>query len=268
MMRTTLKLMLVLLTSGPMLLVTGCSDNRSAQQKALDESLTRAEQLREKGPWDKPAPPPTAAAASGAATGDAVTSDATVPTTGTFVVKVESSTGDYKIEFHRAWAPIGAERFYHLVRDGFYDECRYFRVMPDFMVQFGINGDPAVQSKWDLPVKDDAVIEHNRQGYVTFATSGPNSRTTQIFINLVDNFFLDGQGFAPFGKVIEGMSSVDAINSRHRESPDQGRITSEGNAYLNKDFPELDYVKKMTLESESAPSIDAGTMQKSPEEAP
>ncbi len=240
-----------------MLSAAGCSDNRSAQQKALDESLARAQQLREKANWDTPKPPPAATAV-----------DATVPQTGTFVVKVESSTGDYKIEVHREWAPIGAERFYQLVKDGFYDDCRYFRVMPDFMVQFGISGDPAVQSKWDLPLKDDAVNEHNRKGYVTFATSGPNSRTTQVFVNFVDNFSLDGQGFAPFGKVIEGMSNVESINSKYRESPNQGRITAEGNAYLKKTFPDLDYVKKMTLEGESAPSIDVEAEQKSPGEAP
>ena len=119
------------------------------------------------------------------------------------------------------------------------------------MVQFGMHGDPAVHQQWDRNIKDDSVTQSNKRSYVTFATSGPDSRTTQIFINFNDNSSLDGQGFAPFGKVIEGMENVDAIDSKYGESPDQGSIKGSGNAYLQQSFPDLDYVKKMSIVSES-----------------
>ena len=115
------------------------------------------------------------------------------------------------------------------------------------MVQFGINGNPATQNKWRVNLLDDPVRKSNKRGYITFATSGENSRTTQVFINFKDNSFLDGQGFSPFGEVIEGMQNVDAIYSGYGERPDQGAIQSEGNAYLSRSFPELDYIKKATL---------------------
>jgi peptidyl-prolyl cis-trans isomerase A (cyclophilin A) len=152
------------------------------------------------------------------------------------------------IEVNREWAPVGADRFHELVSKGFFDECRFFRVVPDFMVQFGINGDPAVQKEWrDARVKDDKVTQSNKRGYITFATSGPNSRTSQVFINFKDNSFLDRQGFAPFGKVVEGMDVVDKINAEYGESPDQFSIQSKGNEYLKKEFPKLDYIKKATV---------------------
>ena len=119
------------------------------------------------------------------------------------------------------------------------------------MVQFGMNGDPSMQQQWDRNIDDDTVTQSNKRSYVTFATSGPNSRTTQLFINFGDNASLDGQGFAPFGKVIEGMEHVDAINAEYGESPQQGSIKSNGNAYLNQEFPKLDYIKKMSIVSET-----------------
>lgn len=173
--------------------------------------------------------------------------DSTTPET--FRVKFETTKGDFVVEVTSAWAPFGATRFHRLVKEGFYDGCGFFRVMPEFMVQFGINGDPQVQAQWrDAPIPDDPVTQSNKPGYVTFATSGPNSRTTQIFINYDDdNSRLDSQGFAPFGRVIEGMETVKAINCEYRELPDQNRIQSEGNAYLKKAFPNLDYVNKATI---------------------
>jgi peptidyl-prolyl cis-trans isomerase A (cyclophilin A) len=167
----------------------------------------------------------------------------------TFKVKFDSSVGPFVVEVHRAWAPNAADHFYTLVKNGFYDEARFFRVVPNFMVQFGINADPAVQAKFKGTIKDDPVKQSNKKGYVTFAqTSAPNSRSTQIFINFKDNGFLDSQRFAPFGEVTSGMDNVEKITSQYGEKPNQGSIQAEGNAYLKAQFPKLDYVKKATIE--------------------
>jgi peptidyl-prolyl cis-trans isomerase A (cyclophilin A) len=167
----------------------------------------------------------------------------------TYKVKFDSTAGPFVVEVHRAWAPNAADHFYTLVKNGFYDEARFFRVVPNFMVQFGIAGDPAVQAKFKSTIKDDPVKESNKKGYVTFAqTSAPDSRSTQIFVNYKDNSFLDSQRFAPFGQVVSGMDAVEKINADSGEKPNQGMIQSQGNAYLKKDFPKLDYVKKATIE--------------------
>ena len=166
-----------------------------------------------------------------------------------FKVKFDSSAGPFVVEVHRAWAPNAADHFYALVKAGFYDEARFFRVVPNFMVQFGLAGDPAMQVKFKESIKDDPVKESNKRGYVTFAqTSAPNSRSTQIFVNFKDNSFLDSQRFAPFGEVISGMDAVDKITAEYGEKPNQGSITSQGNVYLKASFPKLDYVKKATIE--------------------
>ena len=167
----------------------------------------------------------------------------------TFKAKFETTAGDFVIEVTREWSPNGADRFYQLVSSGLYDECKFFRVVPKFMVQFGINGDPKVAAKWkEANIKDDPVVKSNKRGFVTFAKSGlPNSRTSQIFISYGDNSFLDSQGFSPFGKVVEGMDVVDKINSQYGEKPDQMQIQSRGNDYLNDKFPKLDGVKKATI---------------------
>lgn len=167
----------------------------------------------------------------------------------TYMVKFDTTKGDVLVQVTREWAPRGADRFYNLVKNGFYDEARFFRVVPNFMVQFGLNADAAVNKLWwDEHIKDDPVTRTNRKGAIVFATSGPNKRTTQIFINLKANAFLDGQGFSPFGSVIEGMDLVDGLNARYGERPDQSMILSQGNAYLSTQFPELDYIKKATIE--------------------
>jgi peptidyl-prolyl cis-trans isomerase A (cyclophilin A) len=166
-----------------------------------------------------------------------------------YKAKFDTSKGAFVIEVHRDWAPKGADRFYNLVKNGFFDDTRFFRVVPDFMVQFGLNGDPAIQRNWaNANIQDDPKNQSNKKGFVTFATRGPNTRTTQIFINYKDNGFLDAQGFTPFGQVISGMDVVEKITSQYGEKPNQGMIQSEGNAYLNKDFPKLDFVKKATIE--------------------
>jgi peptidyl-prolyl cis-trans isomerase A (cyclophilin A) len=172
-----------------------------------------------------------------------------------YKVKFDTSKGIVVIQVNRDWAPNGADRFYNLVKNGFYDNTRFFRVISGFMVQFGINGDPKLSPAWrNAKIPDDAVKQSNKRGNITFATSGPNSRTTQVFINFRDNAGLDGQGFAPFGQVVSGMDVVDKLHAGYGEGapsgrgPEQGRVQSEGNAYLTKDFPQLDFIKKASIE--------------------
>ena len=164
-----------------------------------------------------------------------------------YKVLLQTSRGDVTIEVIRDWAPRGADRFYTLVKDGFYDGAEFFRVIrsPEpFMAQFGINGDPKVTEKWaNSNLQDDPVTQHNTRGMVSFATAGPNTRTTQLFINYGDNSRLDATGFSPFGRVMSGMEVVDQFYADYGEDPDQSRIESEGNMYLKKEFPKLDYIK-------------------------
>jgi len=169
-----------------------------------------------------------------------------------YKARLVTSAGTFVIDVHRDWAPLGADRFYNLVKNGFYDDVRFFRVLDKFMAQFGMNGDPSIQQAWsNANFKDDPPKQSNKRGYVTFAkASAPNSRSTQVFINFIDNDFLDPQGFAPFGQVVEGMDVVDKLYSGYGRDnvPDQGKITTQGNAYLAKEYPKLDYIKKATVE--------------------
>jgi peptidyl-prolyl cis-trans isomerase A (cyclophilin A) len=171
-----------------------------------------------------------------------------------YKARFDTSKGVFVIDVRREWAPVGADRFYNLVKNGFYDENRFFRVISGFMVQFGINGNPQVSTPWrNAQIKDDPVKQSNKRGFITFATSGPNSRTTQVFINFGDNARLDGMGFASFGQVSSGMNVVDQLYADYGEGapsgrgPNQGRIQGEGNAYLTRDFPNLDFVRKATI---------------------
>jgi peptidyl-prolyl cis-trans isomerase A (cyclophilin A) len=167
----------------------------------------------------------------------------------TFRARFTTSKGPFVVEVHRDWAPNGADRFYELVKSGFFDQNRFFRVVPNFVVQWGIQGDPAVQANWrNKTIPDDPVRESNHRGYITFATSGPNTRTTQLFINLADNPSLDAQGFAPFGLVITGMNVVEGLYSGYGEMPDQNQIQTQGNAYLQSQFPQLDYIQTARVE--------------------
>jgi peptidyl-prolyl cis-trans isomerase A (cyclophilin A) len=177
------------------------------------------------------------------------------PAPAQYKAKFDTTKGVFVLDVHRNWAPNGADRFYNLVKNGFYDNVRFFRVISGFMVQFGISGDPKIAAPWrDAKIKDDPVIQSNRRGYITYAMAGPNTRTTQVFINFGENGSLDSQGFSPFGRVIQGMEVVDKLNAEYGEGaprgrgPDQTRVQMEGNAYLTKDFANLDYVRKATIE--------------------
>jgi peptidyl-prolyl cis-trans isomerase A (cyclophilin A) len=167
----------------------------------------------------------------------------------TYTVNLNTTKGLIVILVHRDWAPIAADRFYNLVKNGFYDEARFFRVVPNFMVQFGMNANPAVTKAWSgATMKDEPTKQGNKKGYVTFARTGaPNSRGTQLFINYKDNNFLDAQGFAAFGEVTKGMDIAEGITAQYGEKPNQGEITASGNAYLTKEFPKLDYIKTATI---------------------
>jgi peptidyl-prolyl cis-trans isomerase A (cyclophilin A) len=166
----------------------------------------------------------------------------------TYRARFETSAGSFTVEVTRALAPRGADRFYNLVRHGFFDGTRFFRVVPGFVVQFGLSGDAAISAKWrPATIPDDPVRAHNTRTTLVFATAGPNTRTTQMFINYRDNLNLDGMGFAPVGRVVEGMDAVDHIYSGYGEQPDQGMIEARGNAYLASQFPRLDSITRAVI---------------------
>jgi peptidyl-prolyl cis-trans isomerase A (cyclophilin A) len=176
------------------------------------------------------------------------------PAPDTYTAQFDTSKGTFVVEVTRAWAPYGADRFYDLVQQHFYDDARFFRVLKGFVVQFGINKDPDVETRWrNNVIPDDPVRQTNARGTITFATSGPNTRTTQLFINLADNSRLDQSGFSPFGKVVQGMEVVDQLYSGYGEGepqgegPNQEKIEARGNEYLNADFPRLDYIKTVRI---------------------
>jgi peptidyl-prolyl cis-trans isomerase A (cyclophilin A) len=174
----------------------------------------------------------------------------------TFKVKFETSKGDFVVQVTREWSPNGADRFYNLVKHGFYDDVRFFRVISGFMAQFGIHGDPAIQKNWrEANIQDDKVVKSNTRGMITYAKTGaPNSRSTQLFINFGNNATLDRQGFSPFGQVVTGMDVVDKLYAGYGEGapngkgPNQMEIQSQGNAYLAKSFPNLDYIKTARIQ--------------------
>jgi peptidyl-prolyl cis-trans isomerase A (cyclophilin A) len=198
---------------------------------------------------DKGAPPENARAALT----DPSLAKETAPAT--FKVKFATTKGDFVVEVHRDWAPKGADRFYNLVRIGYFSDVAFFRVVKSFMVQFGIHGDSTVNNAWrNARIDDDPASGHsNARGMITFATSGKDSRTTQLFINYKDNAQLDGMGFTPFGQVVTGMDVVDAIEGMYGEGAPMGQgpaqmlIQTQGNKYLKESFPKLDYVKTATV---------------------
>ena len=178
------------------------------------------------------------------------------PAPESFQVEFETSKGIFVIEAHRSWSPHGVDRFYYLIKSGFYHDMGLYRVVANFMVQFGVHGDPEISSIWSaLTFSDDSVKQQNLRGYLSYAkASMPNSRTTQLFINFRDNSSLDEHGFSPIGKVIQGMEVVDQLFSGYGDlqafggnAPDPGRIQREGNSFLKSNYPELDYIIKTKI---------------------
>lgn len=181
-----------------------------------------------------------------------------------YEVKFTTTKGEFVVQVTRAWAPLGADRFYNLAANKFFDGASFFRVLPGFVVQFGLSADPQISRVWrDATIKDDPVKQSNRPGYITFATAGPNTRTTQVFINLGNNAQLDSMGFAPFGAVTQGIEVVKQLYSGYGEGapsgrgPDQGAVSSQGKAYLDKNFPKLDSIVTATIIS-PAPQAESG----------
>jgi peptidyl-prolyl cis-trans isomerase A (cyclophilin A) len=184
-----------------------------------------------------------------------------------YEVKFVTTKGDFVLQVTRAWAPLGADRFYNLVKNHFYDGASFFRVVPGFVVQFGLGPNPSVNKAWaNANIKDDPVTQSNTAGSITFAMAGPNTRTTQVFINLVNNARLDSSGFAPFGKVTEGMEIVNQFYGSYGDATTnhQTEITNEGKAYLDKNFPKLDSIKTATIISPAPAPKAPGTKGTAP----
>lgn len=169
-----------------------------------------------------------------------------------FRAKFETTKGNFVMEVHRDWAPSGADRFYYLVRNGFYDDTRFFRVVEGFVVQFGLSGDPKISTQWrEAFIQDDSVKQSNQRGFVSYAMGGPHTRSTQVFVNFKDNTSLDTRGFAPFAQVVEGLDVVDSLYRGYGEQPSQAKIRNEGNAYLDREFPKLDKIVRAYVVEES-----------------
>ena len=209
------------LTFATLLLGVGCKEKAPATDTAAANKPA--------GPAAAPPPAPA--------------ENATAAAPDSFRVAFETTRGTFVVQVNRAWAPLGADRFYQLVDKHFYDGARFFRVVPGFVAQFGLSADPKDNAAWDNRIPDDSVKEKNLRGTLTFATQGPNTRTHQMFLNLVDNLRLDGMGFAPIGKVVDGMKVVDSLYSGYGEDPIQDFISSQGESYLQRAFPKLDKIK-------------------------
>ncbi|MCL5670916.1 MAG: peptidylprolyl isomerase [Acidobacteria bacterium] len=227
------------------LLLLGACHSAKESQESQPSEQTQQSQPAQPIPSSQPSP-------AGASLLQPASLNAAAPAT--YRAKFVTTKGDFVIEVTRAWAPNGADRFYNLVKNGFYNGASFFRVLPGFIVQFGISAKPGISAVWhSATIPDDPVRQSNSPGTVTFATAGPNTRTTQVFINLGDNKGLDSQGFAPFGKVVEGMDVVEKFYSGYGEGspmgngPDQQRIEKEGRAYLTASFPKLDSIKSASI---------------------
>ena len=231
---------LILIALTALSLAAGCkSADKPAPAKAADDPSAAA--------------PSAAPAAEHPGLKDPAQAKESAPAT--YTVKLETTKGDLLIDVTKEWSPNGADRFYNLVKIGYYNDVAFFRVIPGFMAQVGISGSPAVNAVWrEARFPDDPVKQSNLRGYVTFATAGPNSRTTQFFLNLSDNANLDRMGFSSFGKLrAESLAVLDSLHGGYGEGaprgrgPSQGRVQTEGNTYLRESFPELDYIKTATI---------------------
>lgn len=268
--------------AGLSLAATGCKQQEPAPpvatpiEKPADPTAAVAQAPAaavEAVPPAVPAEPPPAAPAAAEAAPAAVTAEgaaapaaavnpalldpskATEQAPATYKVKLTTTEGDIVVQVTRDWAPKGADRFFNLVKLGYFADVSFFRVIPGFMAQFGIHGEPTVNEKWrEARIDDDPTgKQSNKRGYLTFAMAGPNTRTTQLFINLVDNPNLNDMGFAPFGQIVEGLDLIDKIHGGYGEGqprgmgPSQPLVQMQGNAYLKKEFPELDYIKSAAI---------------------
>ena len=187
------------------------------------------------------------------------------PAPDSFRVAFETSRGTFVVEAIRGWAPNGADRFYALALEGFFDDDRFFRVVPGFIAQFGINTEKQVNERWDdAKLPDDPPRQSNARGTLVFSSDGPNSRSHQMFVNLADNKRLDGQGFVPFGRVVSGMEVVDSIYGGYGEAPVQQLIQTLGNSYLARMFPKLDYIKSAKILDLAAPGTPTGRVGRGP----
>ncbi len=258
-------------------LASGCEKKEAAAPAAAPETPAaapaeapkpvEAPKPAEPAPAVAPAAAPTPAAAPAAAPAEAPKdgsqhpalhdpAKATEKAPDQFKVTFKTTKGDITIEIKKEWSPLGADRFYNLVKMGYFKDIAFFRVVPGFMAQFGIHGDPTVNGVWrDLGIPDEPVKQSNKRGWLTFAKKGmPNSRSVQFFLNLVDNPNLDGMGFAPFGQIVKGQDVLDKINSEYGEGaprgrgPDQMRLQTQGNEYLKKEFPNMDYIISAEVE--------------------
>lgn len=248
--------------------VVACSSGEPPSQNA-EPAAPAAETKAE-----APAAPAAAEASEGAVSlMDPSTATLTAPEN--YTIDVATTKGDFVIEVHRDWSPQGADRLFNLAKSGFYTDIAFFRAIDNFMVQFGIHGDPEVSKVWKKArIKDDPAKESNTRGRVTFATAGPNTRTTQMFINYRNNAMLDSQGFTPVGEVTEGMEIVDSLYKGYGEGaprgrgPSQPRMQGEGNTYLKADFPELDYIVSMTVREPEPAEAGAAVEAEGSDEAP
>ncbi len=182
-----------------------------------------------------------------------------------YKAKFTTTQGDFVVQVTRAWAPLGADRFYNLVRGKFFDGAAFFRVIPGFMAQFGINPNPKVTAVWSSQnLRDEPVKQSNKRGFITFAkTSMPNTRTTQVFINYGDNSRLDADGFAPFGEVIEGMDVAEKFYSGYGGNPDQGALSQLGKSWIDKNMPKVDLIKTAVIVPTVPPAATKSTTTKS-----
>ncbi|MFT4628678.1 MAG: peptidyl-prolyl cis-trans isomerase A (cyclophilin A) [Myxococcota bacterium] len=248
----------LLLTVG--LVLSGCGGEPAAPPEPApkaDPAPAPKPETAKPAPKVEPAAPDVLTLPEGADPALTDPSKATATAPAEFKVRFTTNEGDFVVHVHRDWAPNGADRFYNLVQMGFFTDVVFFRAVDDFMVQFGLSPYPEVSAVWrPARIKDDDTKQKNLRGRVTFATSGPNSRTTQMFINFKDNSFLDSRGFAPFGEIVDdGMTIVDKLHTGYGDSPprgkgpNQGRIQMEGNAYLKRDFPDLDHIVKAVIEN-------------------